>query len=462
MSVLCFDISSGGVSAALFSPKLELIKLIEDKWELAPGETGAPTLSMATVAERFKMVVQGLALTKAPDAICIGSFMHNCVLLDSGDGPLTPVFTWLDGRGGKGLAYLRNRLGDRFHEHTGCRFHPAFPVFKLATLYVEGSSQLKKMRRVVSVKAFLMHRLTGAWAEDHGMASASGLYNTQTGGWDPAVMGLVGLNAENLPPILDRTAIAGRVTLGGSREFGLPEGSPVAVGSGDGFLAHVGSDCENPSRLSASLGASAAVRQSLPAPLFDSSAGTFCYQADRTTYVLGCAGSNGGNVLDWGRSIFGEPEEVVGRGLPIFIPLLHGERSPEWNAELAGSWHGLKALHTPADLARSVIEGVVFNLGRYVEILQSTSGEKASGVVLSGNGFLQRFAPSTLAAVAGIPVWRPSDPGLASLRGAGVCALRAIGSPVPKLHLDPVAPLEDEKILERYNAYKRLRVRDHQ
>jgi gluconokinase len=417
---------------------------------------GAAALSIESVHERFSQAAGRLAYSV--DAVCIGSFMHNCMLLDAGDKAVTPVFTWLDRRGENEMEYLRRRLGDDFHRRTGCRFHPMFPIFKLAALYLENPNLLTQARRVASIKTFLTHRLTGEWMEDHGMASASGLYNINSGDWDPTLLGLVGLKPESLPQVSSRARVVGLVTREGEKDFGIAEGTPVINGSGDGFLANIGSDCETTSRISVTLGTSAVARQTLSQPVLDSRSGTFCYRADENVYVLGCAGSNGGNALDWGRSIFGDLEAEAAEDLPIFIPLLHGERSPDWNPRLRGSWHDLTAAHTAADLKRSVVEGVVFNLANYIEIVQRTSRQPASEIVLSGNGFLHRDAAPIFAAVAGVPVWIPSDPGLASLRGAAICALRALDRPVPPLSASRVNPLRDPRIVERYRRYKELRL----
>lgn len=458
MTTLCFDVSSGGVSAALFNSKLELLKLHEVHWELETDEAGQATLSLDAITARLKQVLPDLSVTEPLDAVCIGAFMHNCVLLDAGNKPLTSVFTWLDRRGDAGLEYVRSRAGGAFHQRTGCHFHPMFPVFKLATLAAGGNSLLDRAKRIVSIKAFLIHRLTGVWIEDHGTASATGLYNIGEGDWDKELLELIHLDRETLPPVAGRDDVAGRVTREAAAEFGLPEGTRVVNGSGDGFLAHLGSDCESPARISVSLGTSAAARRTVPQPALDPNSGTFCYKAGAGAYMLGCASSNGGNVLDWGRSIFGVATEAgFSEDLPIFIPLLHGERSPEWNPRLTGSWHRLRPHHTPGDLSRSVFEGVIFNLAYLVEILRAATGAGAPDMVLSGNGFLQPLAAPLFAAVAGIPVSMPSAPGLASLRGAGICASRAIGLPVPLLETRLVSPLTDSRIPERYAEYKRIR-----
>jgi sugar (pentulose or hexulose) kinase len=180
--------------------------------------------------------------------------------------------------------------------------------------------------------------------------------------------------------------------------------------------------------------------------------------ADDKAYLLGCAGSNGGNVLDWGRSILGTVADAnAATDPPIFLPLLHGERSPEWNPNLTGSWLGLTARHTAAHLSRSILEGVIFNLAHFIEIVQTTSALQASDSVLSGNGFLDPIAAPILAAVAGIPVLMPEQPGLMTLRGAAICAIRALGKPIPELRLRRIASCDTAKLLHRYAEYRRFR-----
>jgi gluconokinase len=460
MKLLCVDISSGGISATLFNSQLAAAQVVEDRWILETDDRGTATLSTERVGGIFKNVLRALDLTanSTIDGVCIGSFLHSCVLLDDASRPLSAVFTWLDRRGDEGIQHVRSLLGDRFHEITGCRYHPMFPVFKLAAMRLSDPSLLGKAKRVVSLKSLLLHWLTGTWVEDDGLASASGLFNIARREWDVEILNILGLDRGQLPSIRSRNEIAGPVTSKAASEFGLPVGAAVVVGSGDGFLANIGSECEVPAKIGVTLGTSAVVRQTLSRAVLDSDAGTFCYRADESIFILGCAGSNGGNVLDWGRGILGTTNESeVSENLPIFVPLLHGERSPDWDPHLTGSWHGLTARHTAADLSKSILEGVIFNLAHFIEIVQRTSREKATDLVLSGNGFLHAAAGPLLATVTGISTWVPTQPGLASLRGAGICALRALREPEPPLTVKPVVPLTDKRIVERYIEYRRLR-----
>src|SRR5262245_10055628 len=241
MTVVCFDISSGGVSAAIFDASGNILRSVESRWNFASDHTGAATLSIPMILDRFKIVLQDLKVPESVETIAIGCFMHNCVLLDDEDQPLTPVFTWLDQRGSEGVQYIRSRVGDAFYERTGCRYHPMFPVFKLASLHVRDSALMARAKRVVSIKAFLIHRLTHLWIEDYGLASSSGLFDLNANDWDTTLLSLVGLTPRQLPAVVRRTDTVGRVTREAAVEFGLREGMAVIAGSGDGFLASLGS-----------------------------------------------------------------------------------------------------------------------------------------------------------------------------------------------------------------------------
>src|SRR5262249_49674222 len=182
MNLLCFDISTGGITSALLNENLEPQRVADDNWILETDARNAATLSVDRVVEQFKRCIRVLNLSDQPiDAICIGTFLHSCVLLDGDDAPLTPVFTWLDQRGETGLDIIRSPLDERFHEITGCRYHPMFPVFKIAAMRMTDSELFDRTKRIVSIKALLLNRLTGAWIEDYGVASASGLFDIHEG-----------------------------------------------------------------------------------------------------------------------------------------------------------------------------------------------------------------------------------------------------------------------------------------
>jgi len=458
MEVLCFDIGSGGIAAARFNEHLEESALREIPWDLHRDAQGRATLSAADVEGAILQLSKDLQADASPAAVSIGCFMHSYLVLSSCCAPLTPVFTWLDTTAPEGIDAVRRRLGDGFHERTGCQYHPMFPVFKLA------ANPAGRGNRVASPKAWLAWELTGAFVDDFGMAAASGLLNAREGRWDKELLSIASLEPPDLSVIANPYDIVGAVSDSAVARFGLPRGTAVVNGSGDGFLANVGSGCTSAKRMAVTLGTSGAARQMVSTPALDSTAGTFCYRASSDAFLLGCASSNGGNVLDWARTSFGPIEPLVpGREIPIFLPWMNGERSLEWNPDLKESWHGRTAEHRPSDLARAAAEGVLFNLAQYVEVMEKESGVVAEQVVLSGNGFRDPMLAPMLASVLGRELLRPSDAGLATLRGAAVYAWRALGHDAGaalERMIDAAAvlkPTADGALLQRFEQFKTLR-----
>ncbi len=409
-------------------------------------------LSAGSLKQAFQRLEHSISGDK-PAAISISSFMHSFVVLDSDGNSKTPVYTWMDGALPDGIAAIRNRIGSEFHHRTGCHYHPMFPVFKLAS---EALRNRSPSDRVVSPKTLLVESLTGENVEDFGMAPSSGLLNVHSAKWDRDVLRAANLSSTNLPRLMERDAVVGQTT----------SGIVVVNGSGDGFMANIGSGCESSSRIAITLGTSAAVRQMVQAPALDPSAGTFCYRATSgNSFLLGCASNNGGNALDWARHEFGTPVAgfVPNREIPVFLPWLNGERSLEWNSELRPSWHGREYDHTPAELQHSVMEGVLFNLAQYVEVIEKCSGVRANQIVLSGNGFMNPAVAPVLSALVSRDTLQPASSGLGTLRGAAVCAWRALGydatPAVERLLNDAavVAPVRIPGLDERFARFKQLR-----
>ena len=458
MDVLCFDIGSGGVRGARFNEQLDVLALHDTPWDLHRDAEGHATLSVYDIECAFCEVSRALA-GSPPAAVSIGCFMHSFLVMSSCCAALTPVFTWLDTTGQQGIDAVRKKLGMRFHERTGCHYHPMFPVFKLA------AERPGRGTRVGSPKAWLAWELTGQFMDDFGMASASGLLDVRSGKWDSELLEMAGMEIEDCPEVVNPHARVGWITQGGAERFGLQSGTPLVTGSGDGFLANVGSACTTPRRIAVTLGTSGVARLMVPKPSLNPQAGTFCYRANSDSFLLGCASSNGGNVLDWARAEFGRPGTEVStvQDIPIFFPWMNGERSLEWNPDLQPRWHGRRENHSAPVLARAVVEGVLFNLAHYVETIEHESNEKAEDIVLSGNGFHEPLAAPLLASAVGRELLRPEEPGLASLRGAAVCAWRGLGhDAMPALEerlarAERVKPVRDSGIIERFAQFKELR-----
>jgi xylulokinase len=111
----------------------------------------------------------------------------------------------------------------------------------------------------------------------------------------------------------------------------------------------------------------------------------------------------------------------------LFLPYLRGERVPYWDASLRGAWIGLSRDHGPADLARSVFEGVAFLNRIVLERAEAAVGTRVEEIRFGGGGSVSPQWCQIKANVIGRPVVT-TDSDEHGLIGAATMAWTALGT----------------------------------
>jgi xylulokinase len=82
--------------------------------------------------------------------------------------------------------------------------------------------------------------------------------------------------------------------------------------------------------------------------------------------------------------------EAIAAGAPpgaaglIFLPYLHGERAPIWDAVARGVFFGISSRHRHRHFVRAILEGVAFSLRQVLQVVESTIGAPVDRVYASG------------------------------------------------------------------------------
>ncbi len=373
--------------------------------------------------------VAGLAFSAA---------MHSLIGLDSTGFPLTPVLTWADGRAIDQATRLRAQpLGLALHKRTGTPVHPMSPLVKLRWFDEAQPDVSSLVGKWVGIKEYLLRRLTGDLVVDHGIASATGLFDLRGGTWDEEALAYAGITADQLPEPMPTTA-----TLPLSREgatlLGLPAGTPLVLGSSDGPLANLGLGAVRPGDVACSIGTSGAVRVVADQPLVDDRGRVFCYVLAPGRYVIGGATNNGGIVLEWlgdavAPDLDGGPTALLdlagsvpaGCGGLMFLPHLVGERAPHWSGQPRGVYLGLTREHRREHLLRAGLEGVCLQLALVLASL-GEAGVDVREIRATGGFSRSPLWRQILAATFGRPIGFASSPEGSSL-GAALLGMASLG-----------------------------------
>jgi sugar (pentulose or hexulose) kinase len=134
--------------------------------------------------------------------------------INSAGRPLYNAFVWVDNRaqGNANDWEVSWRSCERFHQISGYLQIPAvLAVFKVAWL-ARHAPDAHRAWRYLLLPDYLIYRLTGKTGTDYYItARMSGLFDLETGDWEPHLLGWAGVTREQLPVVLSRGFIAGKL-----------------------------------------------------------------------------------------------------------------------------------------------------------------------------------------------------------------------------------------------------------
>ncbi|HSK98577.1 MAG TPA: gluconokinase [Euzebyales bacterium] len=331
-------------------------------------------------------------------AIGLSSVMHSLIGLGADGAPLTPVITFADSRAWPQALRLRHELGVSLYRATGTPIHPMAPLAKLLWFAEERPDVARQVRWWVSVKEYLLRRLCGSDVVDHGVASATGLFDLVACDWHAGALRAARVDPGQLGRPVPTTTVVDGLRPDMADRLGVERDTAVVVGASDGVLANLGVGAMRPDVAALSIGTSGAIRVTVDQPRTDPKMRTFCYTLSDRHWVLGGAISNGGLVLRWladellGGDDYDQLTAAAAAVPPgsdgiLMLPYLTGERAPRWSPLRGGVLFGLRVEHQRGHLVRAGLEGVALQLRLVADALRE-AGAGAEHLRVTG-GFVE-------------------------------------------------------------------------
>jgi len=383
-------------------------------WENALRPTIARALTGAGIAGTE---VQALGVTGQLDG---------CLAVDNDGRALGPCLIWMDRRAEAEVAVIEP---DKLRRVAGVTLDATHMAAKIRWLK-QNLPETRRARRFHQPVSYVVARLTGEHVFDHGHASTTMVYSLTERDYSPELLDSFEVERSELPAIADSAEIAGRLTAEGALLSGLPEGVPVAVGTGDDFAAPLGAGLVVPGRVACVLGTAEVVGALSDAVKIDPAGLVETHGYPGGGYYVENPGWISGGALAWFRqtfnlSDFAELDRLAAEAPPgaeglTFIPALGGALAPEWIASARGCFYGLTSAHGVGHMARAVLEGCAFAMRDVVERLREMA-VPAGRLLLLGGGAKSRIWARIRADATGIaaeiPVFRDTSP-----LGAAMCA----------------------------------------
>lgn len=426
--LLAVDIGTQSARAALVDFDGRIVASSSQLYDLdspAPGwaQQDARTWWSAT-ANNIRTVLNETGIDPGRvAAVAAGGQMHCTIPLDGEGEVLTPfVQIWCDKRNADLVAEhgQRPEIASAV-DVVGNTPSPAWLGWKIKWVQQYQPEVYAKTWKFLTAGAYITYQLTGVPTIDYAEASGSFLMNAETEEWSTRMFERVGIDQDKLPPIVACTKVAGGVTEAAAKETGLAPGTPVAAGGSD-MMATL---------LAAGL---TEVGQAVDVA---GTAAMMCIMAERPGSDLrlqnlhhGMPGwvtfgivETGGGSLKWFKDTLCHEEimqaerdgdspyrlldlkaaqvEPGAEGL-LFYPYLLGERGLG-SPYSRGVFFGLSQRTGKGAMARAVMEGIIFDMRRMLEIAEA-NGTQVTEIRTVGGGAQSPFWNQIRADIYGKPI----------------------------------------------------------
>src|ERR1700722_9691448 len=358
----------------------------------------------------------------------------------SADAPVAPAITWKDGRADAWAAVrVDAACRARMYASTGM---PIDGRYLAPMLKFHFSDRIDEIQCILSAKDYLLWALTGLRLTEPSTAAGYGIFDLQARRFSETLAEFWNVPRRLLPELRPANSLAGPLSRAGAKLLGLRAGIPVSTGAADSVCASFAMAGLDERVVSISFRSSAVVIGASSTPQLDGAARYLLtphvndewYGREMDLLATGTGYRWLSELFSWSD---GRIDEYAAQSVPgahglCFPPYLAGgEQGALWNPRLRGAIFGLGLGHSRADIARSFLEGVFFEIKRCIEVLAETA--PIDTVMISGNLVNSPSSTQMLADILGrwvgsVPDKSPAAVGAARLArriaGAGFEAAR--------------------------------------
>lgn len=351
-------------------------------------------------------------------SIGVSSQRGSFIPIDEDWSPLTDAIVWSDGRATKETKWIEDTIGtNEYYEISGLLPSSLWVYPKIKWVKDNWPDVYDKTWKFVNGQEWIIHKMGSE--EIFSVPSAlnyNGMFDINTLDYSDKLIEYMDLDKDKFPPMLHDLRVVGKVSEEGSKMTGFKVGTEISPGGGDQQCAAVGSGVNKEGLAELSMGTAAVmVAQLDSAPVmknnltsgvsFGSHAIPYKWDMEGTAHAAGVC-------LRWWRDTYGQTEIDLGEKLNlntydlitlqasqapvgseglIFFPFFNSQATPYYHDNARGGLLGLTQIHTRAHSARSVLEGIVYELRMTVEAMEKAQGRPFDTIRLSGGGAKSEF-----------------------------------------------------------------------
>jgi xylulokinase len=497
-AVIGLDVGTTVTKAVLFDLSGTELHVAGQAYALHTPRPGWAELEPNDVWQAVVQVLRAIADRAAPSAaVSASSLRIRAIGLATQGGTLIPckadgtptyrAITWMDARSEDLAAQWRAEgVGDRVRQISGWSPEPGLPLLSIGWLRQARPEVFAATERFLSMNDYLSYRLTGRVGTNPSMAGEMLLTDMTTGEWSAELCSLVGIETEELSPILPSDAPLGKLRPEVARLTGLDPQTVLINGGQDHSCEALALGMTSTGAGLLACGTAWVINGIAESPSVDSipSSMNLNYHVVPGRWVVSQLLGAQGACLEWWLNQCGwqssecqasrtrdeswvsfnaELEETApGCAGLVYFPQT-GVRHVS-DSIRHGGFVGLRLDHSRADMGRAMLEGAAYELRWALERLRR-AGMAIEQMWMVGGATHSPFWPQIVADVTGVPISLTQYThgpalGAAILAGVGLGLLNSVEAGQARFRVsarqiepgDAHAPVYDKQ----FAAYQRM------
>ncbi|MBZ4664780.1 FGGY family carbohydrate kinase [Mahella sp.] len=396
------------------------------------------------VVKAVRQAEDKLAEPVGVEAIGLSSQRETIVPVDRFGTPLCDAIMWMDRRSKDYANQMAEHFGkEDLHNMTGMIPDSTFSATKIAWLKEHQPDAFAKTAYFLQPRDYICFKLTDNFILDYSLASRTMMLDVRKLQWRSEILDYLGINPEQLPPLVWSDQVIGHVTNKAASALGLNSGIPVVAGGGDRQCEALGAGIFG-TRAMESTGTTSNISFAADnVPEVIDSRVVCSVHTLRDHWLIEQGLTTSGSIMQWFRdrvyysdgdardkTSYKPIDAEIMQSPPsanklLTLPFFMGAKATRWNPDARGAVFGLTLGHTKGDIGRSIMEGVAFELKACLDVL-SDMALSPDELVIMGGGSKAELWNRIKADVYGLPIKVPRIREAASL-GAMALAGKGVG-----------------------------------
>jgi len=385
--ILTFDVGTTSMKCILFSEKFEEVFYENVEYSLQTEAGGIAELDAETYFDGFCQCLVSMRQKGADlheiSAICFTTQGETLIPVDMQGEPLCPAIVWLDSRASQEAELIKKGISqEEMYATTGlCEIDGALPMAKVLWMKKNKPELYNRVYKFLLLEDYLIFRLIGRFVSEKSLQSSTGWYNIIHEEFFAKILELGDVARDKFPEVLPCGTAVGNVSKITSEELGLSPKTVIVSGAMDQVASAIGAGniCEG--MVTETTGTALVLGATISKPKFSLDTPVTIYKHYDNKYIYMPYSATAGIVLKWFRDtlmpqVKKQAKEKQTSSYRLLDELAEsappGSHGVILNPDFSngGAFYGLTLSTSAADIARSVLEGIAYNLRELVESLE--------------------------------------------------------------------------------------------